>query len=193
MLIYFRQHYDPNKTSISDMFKLIFIAMDIAMCEHERTGYNGLSAIIDLELLTLAHMTPITAGMVKKILMTVEKGYPLRIKQVHFINAPPIFETIMTLVKMFASEKLKSRLQIHKGQKSLLNVIPARLLPSEVGGEGPSRDKLQENWYNLLEKYHDWILEDAKYGTIEKLRPGKPHTSESFIGIEGSFRKLNVD
>ena len=42
-------------------------------------------------------------------------------------------------------------------------------------------------------EYRDYYIEDLKYGTDEKLRPGKPFDYDAIFGIEGSFRKLNVD
>lgn len=43
-------------------------------------------------------------------------------------------------------------------------------------------------------KFRDYIRESEElYGTDEHLRPGKPIDFENLFGMEGSFRKLNVD
>ena len=44
-----------------------------------------------------------------------------------------------------------------------------------------------------LDERRDWILEQDKYGVDESKRPGKPKTSSDIFGIDGSFRKLDVD
>jgi hypothetical protein len=50
-----------------------------------------------------------------------------------------------------------------------------------------------EYWKKKVESYRDWYLEEDTYRSNEKLRPGKPKTSEEMFGVEGSFRKLNLD
>jgi len=48
-------------------------------------------------------------------------------------------------------------------------------------------------WEKKMDYYNDFFKENANYGTDESLRPGKPIDFEGLFGIEGSFRKLNVD
>lgn len=48
-------------------------------------------------------------------------------------------------------------------------------------------------WVDRLTKSASYFKEEDNYGTDESKRAGKPKTSEDLFGIEGSFRKLNVD
>lgn len=48
-------------------------------------------------------------------------------------------------------------------------------------------------WKPKIESHRDWFIENGAHKTNESKRPGKPKTVESMFGIEGSFRKLNVD
>lgn len=44
-----------------------------------------------------------------------------------------------------------------------------------------------------VEEYSSWFDEDSKYGTDESKRPGKPNSAADMFGVDGSFRKLNLD
>ena len=48
-------------------------------------------------------------------------------------------------------------------------------------------------WIKKVEGYKSWFVEEEKYCTDEKKRPGKPKTQQDLFGLEGSFRSLNVD
>ena len=50
-----------------------------------------------------------------------------------------------------------------------------------------------EQWIAKIESYNDWYLSEADFGVDEKKRPGKPKTQEDLFGVEGSFRKLEID
>jgi hypothetical protein len=49
------------------------------------------------------------------------------------------------------------------------------------------------HWKKRVEDQADFLMEQERYGVDESRRPGKPKTAQDLFGIEGSFRKLNVD
>ena len=51
-----------------------------------------------------------------------------------------------------------------------------------------------EEWKKKVEARKSWFLEDEKYRSDEKKRPGgRPKTQEDLFGLDGSFRQLSVD
>lgn len=76
---------------------------------------------------------------------------------------------------------------------SLTKEIPLKYLPKEYGGENSSVDEMMQEWEKKMDQYAEYFKKNAEYGTDEKLRPGKAIDFNSMFGIEGSFRKLNVD
>lgn len=71
--------------------------------------------------------------------------------------------------------------------------IPKNLLPVEYGGENGTIQDLIEYWEKKILSYRDFLLEDDTFGTDESKRVAVNKHADSLFGVEGSFRKLNVD
>lgn len=83
---------------------------------------------------------------------------------------------------------------VHGNKIDLLTKeIPLKYLPKEYGGENGSVEEIVAEWDKKLDQYRDYFKNSHQYGTDEKLRPGKAIDFDSMFGIDGSFRKLDVD
>lgn len=144
--------------------------------------------------MSTAHFLQFTPTFVKKMTMMSQEGSPLRQKGFHYVNTPTGFETVFNMFKTFMSEKNRSRLYVHGSNlESLYQHIPKRLLPKEYGGEGDSLKDITAAWEKKILSYREYFIEEDQYGTDERKRVGRAKTAESLFGMEGSFRKLEVD
>ncbi|XP_055597767.1 alpha-tocopherol transfer protein-like [Uranotaenia lowii] len=186
--------YDPAKYTIQEVFKFNSMLGDLMMMEDDNLIIAGQMGILDLSNTTMAHFLQFNPTFVKKATMWSQEASPLRLKGFHYINTPSGFEIVYNMFKNFLNEKNRSRLHVHGSNlEELYKHIPKRLLPEEYGGEaGPIQD-IVDKWVAKIEDNKDYFLEDEKYGTDEKKRPGRPKNAENLFGIEGSFRKLEVD
>lgn len=138
-------------------------------------------------------MTPAT---IKKMTVIGQDASPIRVKSQHYINTPATFYQIFNIFKSFMNEKNKQRSNVHGDDiEALFQMIPQRLFPTEYGGEAGSIDSIIEHWNKKINSYADFFEEEEKegYGTNEKKRVGRPKNAESMFGLDGSFRKLNID
>lgn len=75
----------------------------------------------------------------------------------------------------------------------LTKQVPLKYLPKDYGGENGSIDELILEWSNKFDNYRDYFEKNSEFGTDESLRTGKAFDFDSLFGMQGSFRKLNVD
>lgn len=67
-------------------------------------------------------------------------------------------------------------------------------LPNEVGGKAGSMYDLAEIQVKKLEEYREWFLMDEANGHVnEAKRLGKSKSASDLFGVEGSFKKLEID
>ena len=53
--------------------------------------------------------------------------------------------------------------------------------------------KFSDNIQKVMESRRKMLLDETKYKSDEKKRPGKAKTHSDLFGMEGSFRQLTVD
>ncbi|VVC91857.1 unnamed protein product [Leptidea sinapis] len=189
------QNRDPLDPKIQRILaKGVFLPLRICAKDGFRPILIRLSSEIDSKNLGFALLSQFTPALAKKVVTSFEKALPLRLKAVHLINTAPGFETSYILLKSFLSEKLRNRFHVHnKNFAALYETFPQEMLPEEYGGSNGSIQELTDYWKVKVESRRDWFLEEDKARSNEYLRPGKPKTTSSLFGVEGSFRKLDVD
>ncbi len=74
------------------------------------------------------------------IIIFLQDAYPSRPQGMHFLNMPSAMEAIFSLMKGFAKDKMRSRIQVHSKHdfKQLHEALGKEVLPSEFGGTNGS-------------------------------------------------------
>ncbi|CAD0196270.1 unnamed protein product [Chrysodeixis includens] len=187
--------YDPTKIGVPEFFSFAHSLQQVMYLEDDAFLVNGSTVVLDLEGLTMAHLKPITPTLLKKLVVAGQDASPLRLKTLHVINTIPAFETVFNIVVRFLNEKHRKKLHVHsKGISVLSDQIPLEILPEEYGGSAGTAQEIINYWLKKFDEYEQWFHDDIKlYGTDESKRPGKAKTAETMFGVQGSFRKLDVD
>uniref|UniRef100_A0A1I8PQ99 CRAL-TRIO domain-containing protein n=1 Tax=Stomoxys calcitrans TaxID=35570 RepID=A0A1I8PQ99_STOCA len=182
-----------DKYPAEDVMRVACALQEILLLEDDRAILKGIIVINDVDKASSAHYLYMSPSMVKKLTVFSEEAVPLRPKATHIINAPSGFEKMFNMFKPLLSEKQQKRMFVHSSKTDFLKEIPLKYLPKEYGGEIGSEEEILEEWEKKLDEYREHFKRNAQYGTDEKLRPGKAIDFNSMFGIDGSFRKLDVD
>lgn len=86
------------------------------------------------------------------------------------------------------------QVHFHTSLQSASKYFPIEALPNEVGGKAGFIQELMDTQFKRIENFREWFLEDEKnYRVNESLRIDKSKTSSDLFGIEGSFKKIEID
>ncbi|XP_063927362.1 alpha-tocopherol transfer protein-like [Zophobas morio] len=128
----------------------------------------------------------------KNSISVLRHAYAIRITEVHVINCPSVAEKTVAAIRPLLPEKLKQRFTIHKDLGSLKEHLRPELLPSDYGGTLDSLKSYMERWTDILQENADWFEEQESVKIVGK-PPNKVNCFTSDIGVDGSFRQLNID
>uniref|UniRef100_W8BJR7 Alpha-tocopherol transfer protein-like n=1 Tax=Ceratitis capitata TaxID=7213 RepID=W8BJR7_CERCA len=187
-------NYPADKYTLKDIMAVSHAQQELWIREDDYATVNGFIDILDVSRLTTAHFASHTPNVIKKMLVFAEKAIPLRQRATHFINFPPSFYTIFNMLKPLMPAKQQERLYVHDNNlESLYTHVPQKYLPKEYGGENGSLEEITQISKQFFLDRRDYLHEDLKYRNNESLRKGKQPDYEGIFGVEGSFRKLDVD
>lgn len=94
---------------------------------------------------------------------------------------------------MMTNTLFPPQFHVYKNLEQLNEVIPREYLPEEYGGSNGRIADIQTEAEKQMLAYKQYFAEDSQYGVEERLRPGKRVSADSIFGVEGSFRKLDID
>ena len=104
---------DPNTMKKDDEFKTSTMIMEAAMEGDQQAVIRGMVLIQDLEGMTLAKTLGFTPAVAKRAMTVWQDAYPTRPKALHFLNMPPVIESVFKMVQSFQKQKMKERNHVH--------------------------------------------------------------------------------
>uniref|UniRef100_A0A336M4K1 CSON003004 protein n=1 Tax=Culicoides sonorensis TaxID=179676 RepID=A0A336M4K1_CULSO len=158
---------------------------------------EGCLFLVDLKGSSLAHLSQINIAEMKSLIFYLTECYPCKIKGAHFINAPfpMLMDRILSLLRPMIRSDLAKEIHVHENVESLMKIIPVTCLPSDYeGGELKSAKELNSEYFEFILKNRKYFLEEPKYRRVnEKLRPEKMKSNMDGFGLDGNFKKLDID
>uniref|UniRef100_A0A0C9RRA5 TTPAL_4 protein n=1 Tax=Fopius arisanus TaxID=64838 RepID=A0A0C9RRA5_9HYME len=183
---------DPSHYVYNDCMKYWNMVTDLWI--RQMGTMKGHLFVVDIDGITFGHAGRLSPMGLKKYLTFLQEGLPVRLKGLHFLNSMPVMEIILGMMKPFMKKELMDILHIHTSNETAAKFFPIELLPNESGGKAGSLMELHAKNIKRLEANRDWFLEDEQTMRVnEALRPGKQKTATDLFGVEGSFKKLDID
>ncbi|XP_049887074.1 alpha-tocopherol transfer protein-like [Pectinophora gossypiella] len=184
---------DVKKFIFSDSLRMVLMLLDLWHLEDGT--WPGLVIVIDLDGLTLGHLARLELLAVQQFLYYLQEAMLVKLKSVHFLNAPPFMDKLMMILRPFMKKKLMDMINIHQvGATTIEKFVPREAMPKDIGGEFKTFQQAKDDIITRLKLNADFFAIENKKRVTESLRPGKPKTiTDIFGGIEGSFKKLDID
>jgi len=157
LIVHCGSQWDTKKVNSDQLFRLFYLIHVAAQVEPQ-SQVRGVVVIMDFNGMGLKHVGALSPAFSKRLLTFIQDAMPLRLKQVHMVNQPYLFNMVWTLFKPFVREKLKGRMFFHgKDRKSLHKHIKPTHLPSDYGGDLPAINYGGKDWYPCVNDHEKYI------------------------------------
>lgn len=186
--------FDPHKHTSATMARVHSLITE-ALCDDEINQVQGYTYINDESGFSMAHISLWSLIDVRNMLRCIQHSTPMRHKANHFINIPSCATKFLEFAISLLSEKLKSRIKIHKTMDELHADLDPKILPKEYGGIVPLSEMVEELKKKLREKRDLVVALDDMYIEINEkdCKLLSEMNEELGLGIDGTFKKLTVD
>ncbi|EGI59704.1 PREDICTED: alpha-tocopherol transfer protein-like [Acromyrmex echinatior] len=183
---------EPSNFVYSDIIKLFFMVIDLWL--YTEGTCNGHILILDMKNMCLGHVARMNPITLKKFFYYLQDGLPVRLKAFHVMNVSPAVDIIFNTSKPFMKKQLLDMLYMHTTNDTLENFVSLEILPNEAGGQAGPMMELHNKELKKLADHVAWFQDDeANHRVNESLRPDKTKIATDLFGIEGSFKKLEID
>lgn len=198
-IIYVRPgKWNTEKYAIMDVMKANVLQLDKTLQE-EAVQINGVIVIVNLKEVGWQHLKNMNPFVAKRFTSVLQDALPCRLKGIHYVNVPQIFDTVFSLIRQFLKKKVQERVKISAQPDYLLDLLGADVLPDDLGGKLDVK-RSAEDWSKFMLSCDD-EFEALKRFKIVPVEPPPPmaQTDVSDSGevavssVVGSFRKLSTD
>lgn len=96
---------------LEELYSVVTVNLEIMLMDDPYACINGIIFMADLKDISLNLVLKLTPSFMRKITQFYEKSLPFRIKNVHFLNTPGFFHTVLNIFIPLLSAKLQERVR----------------------------------------------------------------------------------
>ncbi|XP_070539742.1 alpha-tocopherol transfer protein-like [Ptychodera flava] len=183
---------DLKKYKITDYVRAQLILLETLLFD-EDVQVNGIVIVMDWEKLSPSELKYTTPTVLKRSADAYLNAMPIRLKVVHFVRPPGIFEILYGIMKTFLTKKISKRIYMHSDESGTLHQhIPSSMLPSHFGGQLPGYDNTE--FVNRIMEAEEEFIYNNQFGFLKSpdvLKAQAP-AADATAGLSGTFQKLDV-
>nr|XP_018914282.1 PREDICTED: alpha-tocopherol transfer protein-like isoform X1 [Bemisia tabaci] len=177
---------DPHKFSFLSLIRRNLMMVDYGLTQDSAIG---MIAVADCSKMSLRHLGQLSVTYMKDYLYCSLDAAPLRVQDIHLVNMPSFYGTFVSLLTRFLPKQLQERVHQHGTIEELHDYVPKRVLPVELGGDGPSVKDLNESWHKFLIANKEWFLtEGSKKADLNVKQEENPTYNGHWYSFGGIFR-----
>lgn len=186
--------FDTTRFTSAQMARAHSLVCEVLL-DDEESQVAGYAHVNDESGLTMGLLSLWSFVDLKNMLKCIQNSTPMRHRQTHFINLPPFATKFMEFGMSVLSDKLKSRIVLHKSLDDLKQKINVKILPKEYGGTVPMQEMIDRFIARCRQARQKVLALDDMHIEITKSSPYWKEIEDQEIesGMVGSFRKLEVD
>ncbi|XP_003745275.2 alpha-tocopherol transfer protein-like [Galendromus occidentalis] len=121
---------------------------------------DGWTCIMDLAGFEARHLPYCDLRAVRTYARILTGALPVRVKAIHFVNVPTVFQFVLKLVKYLLTNKLRSRFFVDESFSNLHQRVDPDVLPVEYGG---CDGNFSSRWLYEEMLHHDKEIEERSY------------------------------
>ncbi|XP_017773249.1 PREDICTED: clavesin-1 isoform X2 [Nicrophorus vespilloides] len=168
LLVNVGSSWDTSKVTSDQLFRIFYLIHEAAILEPE-TQVRGCVVIMDFDGLSMKQVMAMSPAFSMKLLSFIQDAMPLRLKEVHMVKQPFIFNMVWNIFKPFIKEKLKKRIFFHGSKMSSLHkYMQPSHLPKNYDGQMPAINYTGADWYPAIDSHIEHIKNMNSYGLVKK-------------------------
>ncbi|KAL4097282.1 hypothetical protein QTP88_022082 [Uroleucon formosanum] len=148
---------DPREFDFVHCVRYFFMLLEYLMVTSGT--FDGLVLTMNSKGICWRHVTKTPMNTFKKLIGFVQEALPVRLKEVHILNAGTIVSMLFNIIRPFMKSSLMDLMKIHtEDSTEIFDHLPIDIMPQEMGGNGKSHYEHCEETYNQMLSARDYIL-----------------------------------
>lgn len=168
LLVNAGETWDPSKVSSDQIFRLFYLIHEMAVLEPQ-SQVRGVVVIMDYNGMGMKQVRGLGPSFALLLLSFIQDAMPLRLKEVHMVREPFVFNMVWTLFKPLLRAKLNKRIFFHgKKMSSLHKYLEPSHLPKNFDGLLPEINYSGKDWFPVMQKHEEHIKLMNSFGKRNK-------------------------